>query len=91
MGYREDCMGWYEGEQGHSYRPRHVSRPPCGERRWPGSHIECVLHVDHAEDDILHESAEGDQWPVVDPDAEERAELRLLAALLPLGARPVPL
>jgi hypothetical protein len=59
MGYREDCIGWSEGEAGHAYRVRHAERPLCGQRRWTGSHVACVCHADH---EGPHESAEGDRW-----------------------------
>jgi hypothetical protein len=58
MAYR-DTRGWQDGEAGHVFRERHRTRPICGQRRWPGSHVACVCYADH---DGPHESAEGDQW-----------------------------
>jgi hypothetical protein len=57
--WRDDCLGWTDGDAGHTYRLRHVERPFCSERRWPGSHVACVCLPDH---DGPHESADGDQW-----------------------------
>lgn len=57
--YLTDCLGWSDGEAGHSFRFRRPERPLCGQRRWPGSHIACALY---AHDEGPHESAEGDQW-----------------------------
>jgi hypothetical protein len=54
-----DYLGWQDGEAGHVFRERHRTRPVCGQRRWPGSHVACVCLADH---DGPHESAEGAQW-----------------------------
>lgn len=58
MGRREN-LGWLNGDHGHVFRLRPATRPVCGQRRWPGSHVACVCLADH---EGPHESAEGDQW-----------------------------
>jgi hypothetical protein len=62
MAYRDDTAGWSDGAAGHKFRIRITPRQLCGDRRFPGSHIACVLDDGHLERGELHESAEGDRW-----------------------------
>lgn len=58
MGWREN-LGWLDGDHGHVFRLRPETRPICGQRQWPGSHVACVCAADH---DGPHESEDGEQW-----------------------------
>lgn len=63
MGWREDCLGWADGEAGNTFRLRRVERRACCQRQWPGSHVTCVCLSGH---NGHHESEDGEQWEDVE-------------------------